>query len=75
MADNHELLVTVNLAIKTHCCGAVYAVPNWLGPYDYKCPICSVRAQCIIESEKDDLRIEVDHLKHVVAGLRGAGRK
>ncbi len=69
------IAITVNLVIKTCCCGTVYAIPDWLGNYDYKCPVCSMRAQSIIKSEKHDLQAEVGHLKHVIAGLKGARRK
>ncbi len=70
-----EITINVILDIKTCHCGAVYAISNWLETYDYKCPVCSMRIQSTMESEKADLQIEIDHLKRVIAGMKGAMKK
>jgi hypothetical protein len=65
-----ELNITIALSIKTCSCGTVYAVPNWV--QIHSCPMCMDRRIYSLTNEKGSLYKEIDHLKCVNAGLRGA---
>ena len=65
-------MVDINVSLKTVTCqcGTVYAVPHWINKYD--CPLCSYRSKrelLNMVNERDD---EIEHIKKVVSGLRGA---
>ena len=66
-----EIKIEVSLDLKTCNCGTVYAVPDWLSPYRYRCPLCSLITINEKESKNSELQKEIKHLKRVIIGLRG----
>lgn len=70
-----DITVNVNLIIKTCECGLVYAVPNWIPSYNFRCPTCTGRQHSELRKERDNALFENERLNHVINGLRGALKK
>ena len=67
--------ITVTLSLKTCGCGSTYAVPHWLTESAYECPMCAARKYFALESRKNEYWHENEHLKRVIAGMKGVRKK
>jgi hypothetical protein len=67
--------ITVTLSVKMCQCGGFYAVPHWLGDYQYECPMCAKRESRTRHESYDEAIREQIRMSHVINGLRGALKK
>ena len=68
-----EFNIEVGLTVKTCFCGTVYAVPRWVDKNE--CPMCAFRKYENLSSLYRERGIKIDHLEHVISGLKGSKKR